>query len=62
MLALKIEDFLERRLQTQVFKSSLAKSIHHARTYAHPPAPHSRRPPNNKRALLRRVARQPEAH
>ena len=31
MLALKIEDFLERRLQTQVFKSGLAKSIHHAR-------------------------------
>ncbi|KAF9791954.1 putative 40S ribosomal protein S9 [Thelephora terrestris] len=31
VLALKIEDFLERRLQTQVFKSSLAKSIHHAR-------------------------------
>lgn len=32
VLALKIEDFLERRLQTQVFKSGLAKSIHHART------------------------------
>ncbi|POY73065.1 hypothetical protein BMF94_3903 [Rhodotorula taiwanensis] len=31
VLALKIEDFLERRLQTQVFKSGLAKSIHHAR-------------------------------
>ena len=30
-LALKLEDFLERRLQTQVFKSGLAKSIHHAR-------------------------------
>ena len=30
-LALKVEDFLERRLQTQVFKSGLAKSIHHAR-------------------------------
>ncbi|KEP48212.1 40S ribosomal protein S9 [Rhizoctonia solani 123E] len=30
-LALKIEDFLERRLQTQVFKFRLAKSIHHAR-------------------------------
>ena len=29
-LALKIEDFLERRLQTQAFKSSSAKSIHHA--------------------------------
>ncbi|KAI5739059.1 hypothetical protein M8J77_014499 [Diaphorina citri] len=28
---LKIEDFLERRLQTQVFKLGLAKSIHHAR-------------------------------
>jgi len=28
---LKVEDFLERRLQTQVFKSGLAKSIHHAR-------------------------------
>ncbi|KAF8327583.1 ribosomal protein S9 [Cantharellus anzutake] len=31
VLALKIEDFLERRLQTLVFKSGLAKSIHHAR-------------------------------
>jgi ribosomal protein uS4 len=30
-LGLKIEDFLERRLQTQVFKLGLAKSIHHAR-------------------------------
>ncbi|CAN6599755.1 small ribosomal subunit protein uS4B [Trichomonascus vanleenenianus] len=31
VLALRIEDFLERRLQTQVFKLGLAKSIHHAR-------------------------------
>jgi len=31
VLGLKIEDFLERRLQTQVFKVGLAKSIHHAR-------------------------------
>lgn len=31
VLALKVEDFLERRLQTQVFKTNLAKSIHHAR-------------------------------
>ena len=31
VLALKIEDFLERRLQTQVFRLGLAKSIHHAR-------------------------------
>ncbi|KAG0356879.1 40S ribosomal protein S9 [Podila minutissima] len=31
VLALKIEDFLERRLQTQVFKLGLAKSIHCAR-------------------------------
>lgn len=31
VLALQIEDFLERRLQTQVFKSGLAKSIHQAR-------------------------------
>ncbi|KAG5463337.1 MAG: hypothetical protein BJ554DRAFT_7 [Olpidium bornovanus] len=31
VLALTIEDFLERRLQTQVFKLGLAKSIHHAR-------------------------------
>merc|ERR1712227_1028944 len=29
--ALKIEDFLERRLQTCVYKLGLAKSIHHAR-------------------------------
>ncbi|KAJ1737128.1 ribosomal 40S subunit protein S9B [Coemansia sp. Benny D160-2] len=31
VLPLKVEDFLERRLQTQVFKLGLAKSIHHAR-------------------------------
>merc|ERR1712210_141328 len=31
VLGLKIEDFLERRLQTQVFKLGLAKSTHHAR-------------------------------
>uniref|UniRef100_A0A2I2ZV48 Small ribosomal subunit protein uS4 n=1 Tax=Gorilla gorilla gorilla TaxID=9595 RepID=A0A2I2ZV48_GORGO len=30
ILGLKTEDFLERRLQTQVFKLGLAKSIHHA--------------------------------
>merc|ERR1739842_164415 len=32
VLGLKMGDFLERRLQTQVFKLGLAKSIHHART------------------------------
>merc|ERR1712173_244640 len=31
VLSLKTEDFLERRLQTLVFKLGLAKSIHHAR-------------------------------
>jgi small subunit ribosomal protein S9e len=31
VLALKVEDFLERRLQTCVWKLGLAKSIHHAR-------------------------------
>merc|ERR1711890_142162 len=31
VLGLKVDDFLERRLQTQVFKLGLAKSIHHAR-------------------------------
>lgn len=31
VLALCIEDFLERRLQTCVYKLGLAKSIHHAR-------------------------------
>lgn len=31
VLSLKTEDFLERRLQTRVFKLGLAKSIHHAR-------------------------------
>ena len=30
-LALQPNDFLERRLQTIVFKQGLAKSIHHAR-------------------------------
>ena len=31
VLALKVEDFLERRLQTCVYRLGLAKSIHHAR-------------------------------
>ncbi|UYV79662.1 STXBP5 [Cordylochernes scorpioides] len=31
VLGLRVEDFLERRLQTQVFKTGLAKSFHHAR-------------------------------
>eukprot|EP00002_Diphylleia_rotans_P004338 TRINITY_DN13167_c0_g1_i1.p1 TRINITY_DN13167_c0_g1~~TRINITY_DN13167_c0_g1_i1.p1 ORF type:complete len:195 (-),score=43.76 TRINITY_DN13167_c0_g1_i1:93-677(-) len=31
VLGLKTQDFLERRLQTQVLKLGLAKSIHHAR-------------------------------
>jgi len=31
VLGLKVEDFMERRLQTQVFKLGLAKSIHHSR-------------------------------
>merc|ERR1712071_95151 len=31
VLNLKTEDFLERRLQTQVMKLGLARSIHHAR-------------------------------
>jgi small subunit ribosomal protein S9e len=31
ILTLKIQDFLERRLQTIVFKLGLAHSIHHAR-------------------------------
>ena len=31
VLGLKVEDFLQRRLQTQVFNGGLAKSIHHAR-------------------------------
>lgn len=31
VLALTLQDFLERRLQTQVFKLGLAKSVHHAR-------------------------------
>ena len=35
VLALKPADFLERRLQTQVFKLGLAKSIHHARVLIH---------------------------
>lgn len=31
VLGLKIQDMLERRLQTQVLKKALARSIHHAR-------------------------------
>merc|ERR1712141_923371 len=31
VLSMKVDDFLERRLQTQVFKLALAKSVHHAR-------------------------------
>jgi len=30
-MPVRSQDFLERRLQTQVFKLGLAKSIHHAR-------------------------------
>eukprot|EP01115_Flamella_aegyptia_P012192 TRINITY_DN60089_c0_g1_i1.p1 TRINITY_DN60089_c0_g1~~TRINITY_DN60089_c0_g1_i1.p1 ORF type:complete len:194 (-),score=95.20 TRINITY_DN60089_c0_g1_i1:29-610(-) len=33
VLSLKVQDFLERRLQTQVFKLGLAKSIHQARVF-----------------------------
>ena len=31
VLALTVENFLERRLETLLFKSGMAKSIHHAR-------------------------------
>jgi len=31
VLGLRIEDFMERRLQTKVFQQGLARSIHHAR-------------------------------
>jgi small subunit ribosomal protein S9e len=31
VLALTVENFLSRRLQTIVFKRGMAKSIHHAR-------------------------------
>ena len=31
VLSLKVQDFLERRLQTIIFKRGLARSIHHAR-------------------------------
>lgn len=31
VLGLTVEDFMERRLQTQVFKLGFAKSVHHAR-------------------------------
>eukprot|EP00656_Telonema_subtile_P013777 TRINITY_DN16_c0_g1_i3.p1 TRINITY_DN16_c0_g1~~TRINITY_DN16_c0_g1_i3.p1 ORF type:complete len:162 (-),score=20.94 TRINITY_DN16_c0_g1_i3:217-702(-) len=31
VLALKVENFMERRLQTIVFKRGLARSVHHAR-------------------------------
>ena len=37
MLALKPADLMERRLQTQVFKLGLAKSIHHARVLIRAP-------------------------
>ncbi|KAL3071859.1 hypothetical protein niasHT_027464 [Heterodera trifolii] len=33
VLGLRVEDFMERRLQTQVFKLGLAKSIHQARVF-----------------------------
>ncbi|KAK1656564.1 ribosomal protein S4/S9 N-terminal domain-containing protein [Colletotrichum godetiae] len=38
VLALKVEDFLERRLQTCVYKLGLAKSIHHARQIVNVPS------------------------
>ena len=31
VLGLKVQDFMERRLQTLVYKKKLAQSIHHAR-------------------------------
>merc|ERR1711991_1216785 len=37
VLSLKIADFMERRLQTKVFKMGLARSIHHARVLIHGP-------------------------
>mmetsp|Transcript_12316 Transcript_12316/g.18391 ORF Transcript_12316/g.18391 Transcript_12316/m.18391 type:complete len:182 (-) Transcript_12316:79-624(-) len=35
VLGLKVEDFLERRLQTILKKKGLAKSVHQARVYIH---------------------------
>jgi small subunit ribosomal protein S9e len=35
VLQLKVDDFLERRLQTIVFKLRLAVSVHHARVLIH---------------------------
>merc|ERR1712183_1075584 len=59
VLALKINDFLERRLQTQVFKIGLARSIHHARVLTR--QRHIRRQADRQRALVHRPYRQPEA-
>lgn len=35
VLSLNVKEFLERRLQTQVFRLGLAKSMHHARVVIH---------------------------
>lgn len=35
VLSLNVKEFLERRLQTQVFRLGLAKSMHHARVIIH---------------------------
>ena len=78
VLALKVEDFLERRLQTCVYKLGLAKSIHHARVLIRqrhiryvlsrtfcPRAKtnfQQRRQADSQRAIFHRPSRLPEAH
>ncbi|KAJ7463722.1 hypothetical protein FB451DRAFT_459082 [Mycena latifolia] len=61
VFALKIEDFLERRLQTQVFKSGLAKSIHCPRTLIRSRHIGVGRPVVNVRSSSRGSIRQVEA-
>merc|ERR1711988_717127 len=60
VLALKIEDFLERRLQTCVYKLGLAKSIHHARVLIR--QRHIRVGKHRQRSLVHCPPRLPEAH
>merc|ERR1711974_271890 len=60
VLGLKIEDFLERRLQTQVFKLGLAKSIHHARVLIR--QRHIRQEAGCQHSLIHRPSGLSEAH
>merc|ERR1711974_57255 len=61
VLGLSIEDFLERRLQTQVFKLGLAK-IYSSRSRPYKAAPHQSPEAVGQRTEFHRSTRLTEAH